>query len=151
MSCSCSDFWTIEEVQKPWYSGRSTPSSEPFRLYVIHSCLCSVFLTRQWLPLWRAKSAIALVSNMRLQTCNASEVPVPDDGWWGSTFNGMTERTDMRSKLREILQDLRFSRRGYEECRILGCYAVWLLWEPTFRRNLVPPSSEWQESVKYVR
>jgi hypothetical protein len=24
---------------------------------------------------------------------------------------------------------------------------VWLLWEPTFRRNLMSPSSGWQESV----
>jgi hypothetical protein len=28
-----------------------------------------------------------------------------------------------------------------EECRLLGCYAVWLLYEPRFRRNLAPPSS----------
>jgi hypothetical protein len=34
-----------------------------------------------------------------------------------------------------------------EECRLLGCYAVWLLSEPTIRRNLAPPSSGWQESV----
>jgi hypothetical protein len=34
-----------------------------------------------------------------------------------------------------------------EEWCILGCYAVWLLWEPTFQRNLAPPSSGWQESV----
>jgi hypothetical protein len=28
-----------------------------------------------------------------------------------------------------------------EEWCLLGCYAVWLLQEPTFRRNLAPPSS----------
>jgi hypothetical protein len=28
-----------------------------------------------------------------------------------------------------------------EERRLLVCYAVWLLYEPTFRRNLAPPSS----------
>jgi hypothetical protein len=28
-----------------------------------------------------------------------------------------------------------------EEWRLLGCYAVWLLYEPAFRRNLAPPSS----------
>jgi hypothetical protein len=33
---------------------------------------------------------------------------------------------------------------------LLGCYAVWLLQEPTFRRNLAPPSSGRQESVKFV-
>jgi hypothetical protein len=32
-----------------------------------------------------------------------------------------------------------------EDWCILGCYAVWLLLEPTFRRNLAPPSSGWQE------
>jgi hypothetical protein len=34
-----------------------------------------------------------------------------------------------------------------EEWRLLGCYDVWLLKEQTFRRNLVPSSSKWQESV----
>jgi hypothetical protein len=29
----------------------------------------------------------------------------------------------------------------YKECRILGCSAMWVLWEPTFRRNVSPPSS----------
>jgi hypothetical protein len=28
-----------------------------------------------------------------------------------------------------------------EEWCLLGCYAVWLLYEPAFRRNLGPPSS----------
>jgi hypothetical protein len=32
----------------------------------------------------------------------------------------------------------------YEEWRLLGCYAVWLLREPSIRRNLAPPSSGWQ-------
>jgi hypothetical protein len=32
--------------------------------------------------------------------------------------------------------------RAYEECRLLGCGAVQILWiEPTFRRNVLPPSS----------
>jgi hypothetical protein len=34
-----------------------------------------------------------------------------------------------------------------QEWCLLGCYAVWLLKEPTFRRNLAPPSSGWQKSV----
>jgi hypothetical protein len=29
----------------------------------------------------------------------------------------------------------------YEECRLLGYCAVWILLEPTFRRNISPPSS----------
>jgi hypothetical protein len=28
-----------------------------------------------------------------------------------------------------------------KELRLLGCYAVWLVQGPTFRRNLAPPSS----------
>jgi hypothetical protein len=34
-----------------------------------------------------------------------------------------------------------FHGGDYEEWCLLGCYAVWLLREPTFRRNLAPPSS----------
>jgi hypothetical protein len=33
---------------------------------------------------------------------------------------------------------------------VLGCYAVWLLEELTFRMNLAPPSSRGQESVNLV-
>jgi hypothetical protein len=33
----------------------------------------------------------------------------------------------------------------YEECHLLWYYAVWLLQEPTFQRNVSPPSSVWQE------
>jgi hypothetical protein len=45
----------------------------------------------------------------------------------------------------EELHDLYLSRipglhgGDYEEWCLLGCYAVWLLEEQTFRRNLVPP------------
>jgi hypothetical protein len=31
--------------------------------------------------------------------------------------------------------------QGCEEWCLLGCYAVWLLYEQTFRRNLAPSSS----------
>jgi hypothetical protein len=34
-----------------------------------------------------------------------------------------------------------------EDCHLLGCYAIWLLYEPTSQRNVLPPSSGWQESV----
>jgi hypothetical protein len=34
-----------------------------------------------------------------------------------------------------------------QEYRRVGCYAMWFLQEPTFRRNLAPLSSGWQESV----
>jgi hypothetical protein len=40
-----------------------------------------------------------------------------------------------------------FHGRDYVEWCLLGCYAVWLLYEPMFRRNLAPPSSRWQESA----
>jgi hypothetical protein len=35
-----------------------------------------------------------------------------------------------------------------EEWRLLGCYAVWRLYERTFRRNVSPPSSWLQESMR---
>jgi hypothetical protein len=44
-----------------------------------------------------------------------------------------------------------FHGGDYEECRLLGCYAVWLLYEPTFRRNITPPSSGWQVLVCSMR
>jgi hypothetical protein len=34
-----------------------------------------------------------------------------------------------------------FHGGDYEECRLLGRYAVWLLYEPTFHRNLAPTTS----------
>jgi hypothetical protein len=34
-----------------------------------------------------------------------------------------------------------FHGDDYEECPLLVCYAVWLLLEPRFRRNVSPPSS----------
>jgi hypothetical protein len=34
-----------------------------------------------------------------------------------------------------------FHGGDYEEWCLLGCYAVWLLYEPEFRRDLAPPSS----------
>jgi hypothetical protein len=30
---------------------------------------------------------------------------------------------------------------------VFGCYAAWLLQDPTFQRNVSPPESGWQESV----
>jgi hypothetical protein len=38
-----------------------------------------------------------------------------------------------------------FRDGDYEECRLLGFYAVWLLYEMTFRKNVSSPSSGWQE------
>jgi hypothetical protein len=40
-----------------------------------------------------------------------------------------------------------FHSSDYEEWCLLGCYVMWFLSAPTFRRNLAPPSSELQESV----
>jgi hypothetical protein len=54
------------------------------------------------------------------------------------------------SKYVEMKAIYRWTSIWYEECRLVGCYAVWLLWEPTFRRNRTPPSSGRQESV-YLR
>jgi hypothetical protein len=46
-----------------------------------------------------------------------------------------------RNKLRGLYKIWGFHGGDYEEWCLLGCYAVWLLYEPTFRRNLAPPSS----------
>jgi hypothetical protein len=39
-----------------------------------------------------------------------------------------------------------FTSGDYEDCCLLGCYAMWLLQEP-IQKTVMPPSSEWQESV----
>jgi hypothetical protein len=33
------------------------------------------------------------------------------------------------------------NKMGKEEWSLRGCYAMWLLYDPMFRRNLAPPSS----------
>jgi hypothetical protein len=33
----------------------------------------------------------------------------------------------------------RFHSGDYEECHLMGCYAIWLLQEPTFLRNVAHP------------
>jgi hypothetical protein len=38
----------------------------------------------------------------------------------------------------------------FEECRLLGCDAMRLLLEPTFRRNVLLPSSKWRDCASYV-
>jgi hypothetical protein len=35
-----------------------------------------------------------------------------------------------------------YNEKELEECRLLGCYAVRFLSEPTLRRNVSPPLSE---------
>jgi hypothetical protein len=35
-----------------------------------------------------------------------------------------------------------FHSGDYEACRLLGCGAVWILCEPTFRSNISPPSAD---------
>jgi hypothetical protein len=40
-----------------------------------------------------------------------------------------------------------FHGGDYKEWCLLGCYVLWLLLEPTFRRHSRPPLSGWQESV----
>jgi hypothetical protein len=43
---------------------------------------------------------------------------------------------------RLMLRNIRgFHGCDYGECRLLGCYAVWLLSEPTFQRKVAPPYS----------
>jgi hypothetical protein len=40
-----------------------------------------------------------------------------------------------------------FHDGDYEECHLLEFDAMWLLWKPTFRGNVLPPSSGWKESA----
>jgi hypothetical protein len=40
-----------------------------------------------------------------------------------------------------------FHGGDHEQCRHLGYCVIWLLQEPTYQRNVSPPSSEWQESA----
>jgi hypothetical protein len=48
---------------------------------------------------------------------------------------------------RTLAVQQRLNKSQSEECSLLWCYAVWLLLEPTFRRNLAPLLSGRQESV----
>jgi hypothetical protein len=43
-----------------------------------------------------------------------------------------------------------FHGGDYEECRLLGYYAVYLLYEPAFRRNASTPTSWWQEVTRFL-
>jgi hypothetical protein len=42
-----------------------------------------------------------------------------------------------------------FHGGDYEECRLLGCHAVWVKLEPRFRRNVSLLSSWWKEPVAF--
>jgi hypothetical protein len=42
------------------------------------------------------------------------------------------------------------NRYMFQEWCLLGCYAMWLVLEPTFRRNSAPPSSGWQETDVFL-
>jgi hypothetical protein len=70
--------------------------------------------------------------------------------WNSPSLLKSTERSLPGSTLvkawRQLLTSFCEVKNSGEWC-LLGCYAVWLLNEPTFRRNLVPPSSGWQTSV----
>jgi hypothetical protein len=55
-----------------------------------------------------------------------------------STCSGEKRRN---RKLRSICKIWGFHSGDYEECRLLGCGAVYILCEPTFRRNVMPPFS----------
>jgi hypothetical protein len=43
-----------------------------------------------------------------------------------------------------------FGGGDYEECRLLGCYATWLLYELTFRKNILHPLSGRNEIFRSV-
>jgi hypothetical protein len=39
----------------------------------------------------------------------------------------------------------------YEEFCLLECYSLWLLWKPTFRKNVSSPPSQWHDSISLQR
>jgi hypothetical protein len=54
----------------------------------------------------------------------------------------------------EQLYNLKFRSRIFgfhgcdcEECRLLGCGAVWIYYKLTFQRNVSSPSSGWKKNV----
>jgi hypothetical protein len=77
--------------------------------------------------------------------------------WWEKEEKGKGEGMDwsriytMRysGELLDPVKICGFHGGDYEECCLLGCCAVWLLWEPTFRRFLALPSSGWEGSVNW--
>jgi hypothetical protein len=75
---------------------------------------------------------------------NASrtELPVSIENWQ-TCENSLGEK--VMARIDEV--KLLIQKEINEECRLLECYTVWRLQEPTFRRNLEPPSSGSQESV----
>jgi hypothetical protein len=62
-------------------------------------------------------------------------------------FNGLHGAISQNIKFfktKELDKIWGFHGGDHEEWRLLGCYAMWLLQEPAFRRNLVLPLSGWQ-------
>jgi hypothetical protein len=71
--------------------------------------------------------------------------------FWDMETQFVCHRKHITSKLESSLLMLckiwGFYSGAYEEGRLMGCDAVWLLWEPTFRRYVLPPSWGWKESA----
>jgi hypothetical protein len=85
---------------------------------------------------WTSRLAFAFLRNdasARIFNCNSV---LPAISRW--------RRLGLKTVISQSLLGLE-NRLESEECRLLRFHAVWLLWEPTFRRNMSPPSSEWQE------
>jgi hypothetical protein len=61
-----------------------------------------------------------------------------------NVFGGFFSPSRRKQNMLKLCNIWGFHGSDYEKCRLLGSYTVWLLWEPTFRRNLAPPSSRWQ-------
>jgi hypothetical protein len=75
---------------------------------------------------------------------------VQETGWISEWKWGWKGYYDVRGERTNILvgHGIGHSKQNiYEEWHLLGCYAVWLLSEQKFRRNLAPTSSGRQESV----
>jgi hypothetical protein len=65
----------------------------------------------------------------------------------GEHFACHTERIHEKESFADFIPQLQmrniksfYPLNDPEECRLLGFNAVWLLYEPTFRMNLEPPS-----------
>jgi hypothetical protein len=67
---------------------------------------------------------------------------------WGFTcLHSLSQARQMLStgflsslRLYKLYRKHRFNNSSIEECCLMWCYAMWLLYDPTFRRRVVPSS-----------
>jgi hypothetical protein len=80
-------------------------------------------------------------------TCLLMEQYTMACSWWvtwlGTAVKG-DEKTGDKWE-REFIRSEVSHGRHYEWCRLVGCDAVWIFWELTLPKNVMPPSSSWQD------